>query len=553
MVEQSTWQTQYPEGIDWYAEIKPEPLYVLVDEAAAKYGKRVALDFMGYQLTYDELQQQVNRAAAGFRALGVKKGVHVGLFLPTCPQAVISYFAILKAGGTVVNFSPLYSENELKYQVEDSDIEVMVTLNLEALYPKIAPLVGVGKLRHLVVGTLLEVLPAPKNILFALFKRSQIATVQGGEGYSSFVELCDHEPLAAPATIDPENDVALIQYTGGTTGVPKGAMLSHTNVLANARQCSMWCPIEHGTATMLIVLPLFHVFAMTACMNSGLEIGATMVMLPRFEVPTVLKTIAKHQPHIMHGVPAMYNAIANHSKTKRYNLRSLVACISGGAPLPLDVKERFEQLTGCHLVEGYGLTESAPVAACNPVSEAAQTGTIGLAFPGTTLSMIDPETRKEVPMGERGELCISGPQVMLGYYKRPDATAECIDELPDGTRRLRTGDIAIQREDGFVQIVDRIKDMIIMSGYNVYPRNVEEAIYTHESVAECAVIGVADDKRGEAVKAFVVLQDGAVLDKAELVAYFREHVGKHELPTYVEFRDDLPKTMIGKVDKKALS
>jgi long-chain acyl-CoA synthetase len=543
------WLQRYPEGIDWSAKIAPRPLYALVDDAAVRFPNKPAIDFLGRTYTFADLKTLTDRAAAGFRSLGVQKGTKVGLFLPNCPQFVVCYYGILKAGGTVVNYSPLYSEPELRHQIEDSGTEIMVTLNLQLLYPKMKALLGKTRLRHLVVGTMSEVLPFPKSLLFPLVRRKDIAAVDGGADHTAYAALLKAGTVAPPSPVDATEDVAVIQYTGGTTGVAKGAMLTHHNIHANAVQCGMWfAGLEPGGERVMGVLPLFHVFAMTAVMNFPLLIGAEIIMHPRFELVPVLKDIVRKKPTLMPGVPTMFTAINNYPDIKSYNLSSLKGCISGGAPLPLEVKQRFESMTGCKLIEGYGLTESSPVVAANPLYGLNKSNSIGVPLPGTDIIIVDREDpTKILPRGEAGEICVTGPQVMKGYWNRPEATAEV---LRDG--RLRTGDVGYMDDDGYTFIIDRIKDLILVGGFNVYPRHVEEAIYQHPAVAEVTVIGIPDDYRGESPKAFVKLKDGETVTADALTAFLRERLGKHEIPSAIEFRKELPKTLIGKLSKKEL-
>ncbi len=543
------WTKNYPPGIRWDADLTVKPLYALIDDAVAQFGGNRAVDFLGKVYTYAEIGKLVDRAAAGFQKLGVKKGVHVGLFLPNCPQHLICYFGILKAGGTVVNFSPLYSEPELMHQIEDSHTDIMVTLNLTALYPKMAAVLGKCRLKTLVVGTMTEVLPFPKSLLFPLVKGKDIARVPKDARHVSFSSLLDNDGRYSPVPVDPRIDVAVLQYTGGTTGVSKGAMLTHANIYANTLQARLWFTnLEPGREKMLCVLPFFHVFAMTAVMCLSIMVGAEIIMHPRFELVPVLKDIDKKKPTMLPGVPTMYTAINNYPDLAKYNLRSIKACISGAAPLPLKVKQRFEELTGCRLVEGYGLTEASPVVSCNPLEGVNKEASIGLPLPGTTITIVDRNNpARLVPDGEPGEICVSGPQVMKGYWNRPEATAEV---LLDG--RLRTGDVGYIDPDGYTFIIDRMKDLILVGGFNVFPRNVEEAIYKHPAVEETTVIGVPDDYQGESVKAFVRLKKDQALTADALRDFLRERIGKHELPKHIEFRDALPKTMVGKLSKKEL-
>ncbi len=544
------WLAHYPEGIAWDAKFPARPLYSLIDDAAARFPDRPAIDFLDRVYSFRQLAELVNRAAAGFQAIGVGKGVHVGLFLPNCPQFVIAYFGILKAGGTVVNYSPLYSESELEHQIADSETTIMVTLNLKALYPTMASLLRRGKLDKLVVGNLPEVLPFQKSLLFRLFRRREVAPVAWGADHIRFKALLEPHQTFIPLAVDPADDVAVLQYTGGTTGVSKGAMLTHANLYANALQGGLWFQgLEEGGERVLGVLPFFHVFAMTSVMNLSIHKGAEIIMHPRFELLAVLNDIDAKKPTLMPGVPTMFTAINTHPDIAKYDLSSLKACISGGAPLPAEVKQRFETLTGCKLVEGYGLTESSPTAACNPLFGVNKTGSIGVPVPGTAIVITDREDPDKVlPQGEVGEICIVGPQVMKGYWKNPEATARTIRH-----GRLHTGDVGYMDEEGYTFIIDRMKDLILCGGFNVYPRQVEEAIYQHPAVAEVTVIGVPDDYRGESPKAFVKLKpDQPAPSVAEMMEFLKSRLGRHEMPREIEFRAELPKTLIGKLSKKEL-
>jgi long-chain acyl-CoA synthetase len=545
------WESSYPKEVDWAADIPVKPLYALFDDALARFADRPCLDFLGKKYTYAEVGRLIDRAACGFQKLGVKKGVKVGLFLPNCPQFIVSFYGILKAGGTVVNYSPLYAEPELLHQIEDSHTDFMVTLNLQVLYPKMRSLLEKSRLTKLIVGTLPDVLPFPKNLLYPLAKSKDVAKVPTDAEHIPFRELLDNDGAFEPATIDPLEDVAVLQYTGGTTGVSKGAMLTHANLYANTIQATRWfTDLEYGHERMMGVLPFFHIFALTVVMNQSIHIGAEIIIHPRFELVPVLKDISNKKPTIMPGVPTMYTAINNYPELSKYDLTSIKVCLSGGAPLPLEVKQSFERLTGCKLVEGYGLTETAPIATCNPIDGVTKENSIGVPAPGTIIEITDREDpHKVLPLGERGEICVTGPQVMKGYWGREEETAVA---LTGG--RLHTGDIGYMDEDGFIFIVDRIKDLVLVGGFNVYPRNVEDGIYKHDAVEEVTVIGIPDDYTGQAVKAFVKLKPGGTLSAEELHAFLRDLIGKHELPKVenIEFRPELPKTMVGKLSKKEL-
>ena len=524
------------------------PLTAILDDAVARWPDRNCIDFLDAKWSYREIGDLVSRAAAGFRRLGVTAGTRVGLCLPNTPYSVICYFAVLKAGGIVVNFNPLYVERELIHQIEDSGTTVMVTMDLAVMFPKIERLVGKTGLKRVVVCPMASILPFPKSLLFRLFKRADVAAVPRKAEYVRFADLVADATPIAPTPIDPKTAVAVLQYTGGTTGVPKGAMLTHANLTANAAQIAAWVPdgFLKSDPKMLGVLPFFHVFAMTVVMNFGLSIGAELILLPRFELKQVMDTIAGKRPTLFPGVPTIYTAINGAAGGR--DLSSIEVCISGGAPLPADVRARFEQLTGCRLLEGYGLTEASPVVTCNPVVGLDKPGSIGLALPETTISVRVPVTsEREVAEGERGEICVRGPQVMAGYWQRPEATAE---QFHDGW--LRTGDIGWRDPDGFVFLVDRIKDIIICGGYNVYPRVLEEALYQHPAVEEATVIGVSDTYRGQAPMAFVKLRAEATATADDLMAHLAGWVSKIEMPKAIEIRDALPKTMVGKLSKKEL-
>lgn len=545
------WIKSYPGDVDWHMALEPVPLFHLIESAAARSASRPCTTFLGRTLTYGDIGALVDRAATGLQQLGVVKGTKVGLLLPNSPTFIVYYFAILKAGGVVVNFNPLYSPEELTYQVRDSETELMITLDLHLLFDKVEQLIAEKTLKGAVVASFAELLPAAKAVLFKLFKSKELARPNSSRVRDKL--RLESEVLADPALfeavpIDPD-DIAVVQYTGGTTGTPKGAMLTHANLSINVQQIAAWAPgLVYGQERVLAALPFFHVFAMTVVMNLGVKIAAEMILMPRFILQDALDLIAKHRPSIMPGVPTLFNAFLSHPKISSYDLTCLRFCLSGGAALPVEIKERFETVTHCPLVEGYGLSETAPVATANPLDGTARAGSIGLPLPGTTLSLRDlTDPSREVARGERGEICIAGPQVMKGYWNRPAETAAQFSGP-----FFRTGDVGVMDDDGFFYIVDRIKDLIICSGYNVYPRRIEEALYEHAAVEEAVVIGVSDKYRGEAPKAFVKLRAGQTATKGELMKHLEAKISKLELPSDIEFRDTLPKTMIGKLSKKEL-
>ena len=455
---------------------------------------------------------------------------------------------MLKAGGTVVNYNPLYVERELEYQIEDSETDILITADLKLLYDKAHKLLHSSRLKKLVICSFTDILPFPKNILFKLVKGKELAKLEHPDDYVLFSDMIKNDGKPADPGIDPENDLAVLQYTGGTTGVPKGAMLTHYNVVANVDQAVLWCyKTEFGIEKMVGVLPFFHVFAMTAVMNLSVRAGLEIIALPRFDLDQTLKLVDKYKPHFLPAVPAIYSAINNHKDLASFDLKSLRYCISGGAPLPVEVKKKFESNTGCVVSEGYGLTETAPIVCVNPIEGDNKAGSIGMPMPQTIVELIDAETGELVTKpGERGELCVRGPQVMKGYWNKPDDSASSIK---DG--RLHTGDVATMDEDGYVFIVDRIKDMIITNGYNVYPRYVEEAIYLHPNVEECIVAGVPDASRGEIVKAWIKPKEGRELSVDDMKDFLADKLSKIQIPRQFEIRNEpLPKTMIGKLSRK---
>lgn len=546
------WVANYPPDVPWRMTIRPEPLTHLVSRAARDFPNNKAITFFGRSITYRELATQVDRVAAGLQAAGVTKGTKVGLFLPNTPTFIIYYYAILKAGGTVVNFNPLYTIDELTFQVKDSETRFMVTHDLKSLFDKIETLIENDVLERAIVVPFASVLPPIKATLFKIAKRKDIAPVAKSPIANRIIDglaLAATQNPAAPVAIDPLDDVAVLQYTGGTTGTPKGAMLTHANLWANTEQVTVWSPsLRPGEERVLGALPLFHVFAMTAVMNLGIAKAAEIILMPRFVLLDALKLIHKSKPTMMPAVPTIFNAMLNYPKIKSFNLKSLRFCVSGGAPLPMEVKTKFEAASGSKVIEGYGLSEASPVVTLNPINGLVVPGSIGPPLPETIVSLRDlDDPTKEVAPGERGELCVKGPQVMKGYWNKPAETEhQFVGDF------LRTGDVAIMDSYGYFSIVDRIKDLIICSGYNVYPRRIEEALYTHTAVEEVTVIGIPDSYRGEAPKAFIKLRAGSIVTKADIMSHLESKISKIELPSEIEFRDSLPKTMIGKLSKKEL-
>jgi long-chain acyl-CoA synthetase len=529
-------------------EFTPAPAFQMLDETVKRFGGRPAIDFLGKHWNWAEIGRLTNRAAAGLQKLGVTKGVKVGLCLPNTPYSVIMYFAILKAGGTVVNFNPLYTVRELEKQIEDSGTLMMVSLDITMIHEKIVQLAARNILKRIVICSMTAALPRLKGFLFAAFKRQELAKVAEGQPFIRFERLIAGAAMPAAVQIDPERDIAVMQFTGGTTGLPKAAMLSHANIAVNVTQVREGgAPLVPGQERIIGVLPLFHVFAMTAVMNLGVAIGAELILLPRMDLKQLMATIYRLKPTVMPGVPTLYTAVSTSAKAARKHLAFIKYCVSGGAPISAEAALHFEQVSGCKIVEGYGLSETSPVVSLNP-ARAVKRGSVGLPVPGTVVEIRDPE-RPEIllPQGQRGEICVRGPQVMQGYYHQPEETRAV---FVDGA--FRTGDIGYLDADGYLFIVDRIKDLILSGGYNVYPRTIEEAAYQHPAVLHAIAIGVPDTYRGQAAKLFVSLRPEMTTTPQAIHEFLKEYLSKIELPREIEIRDNLPKTMVGKLSKKEL-
>ncbi|MEO5586479.1 MAG: AMP-binding protein [Novosphingobium sp.] len=526
--------------------------------AVAAYPDRLLAEFEGRQFTYAELFAESRRFAAGLQARGLIKGERIGLFLPNIPTYIPAYYGALLAGATVVNFSPLYTAAELEAQVVDSGARILVTLDVPALLPTALEVLGGSPLEQLIVVRLADILPPLKSLAVRLLGRRKLTPVPRDPAICSWRSCLGGEPT--PVAIDPERDLALLQYTGGTTGTPKGAMLTHQNLTANARQLRAVDPDRGKRDVVLGVLPLFHVFANTCILNRTVLNGGSIAMLARFDARQTLAKIGQAKPTALFVVPTMLQALLGHPDIVKTDFSSIREVISGGAPLPLPVKQQFETVTGTRVLEGYGLTESSGVVTTNPLKGENRPGTIGQPLPATRLRLLDKDdATQDAPPGEPGELAILGPQIMQGYWNRPDAEASAFaarDEAGILQRWLRTGDIATFDADGYVRIVDRSKDMIAVGGFKVFPSQVEAVLLQHPAVSETLVIGIADNYRGEVPRAFVTLRPGTeVSGEASgdaLRDWLNARVGKHERVDAVVVRETLPKTAIGKLDRKAL-
>jgi long-chain acyl-CoA synthetase len=541
------YEPHVPEHID-YSEIT---MPAALEETARRYPDHTALIFKDAKITYREYNEAVDRFAAALQGLGVKKGDRVAVHLLNCPQFPIAYYAVLRIGGIVVPCNPVYTAREMRHQLKDSGAEVIVTLSL--MYPIIKQIRAETKLRHVIVANIKTYLPPLLRVLFTLFKEKKgghRVDISGDANTYWFTDVLAKGP-AKPQPVELSGeDTAVLMYTGGTTGVSKGAQLTHKNILVNAQQCKVWISAGEAEDISLTALPLYHSFAMTTCMNMDTLIGAAMLLIPDpRDLEDLLKNITKHKPTFYPGVPAMYVAINNHPDLSKYDVSSIKACVSGAAGLPVEVQKRFQELTGAKLVEGYGLSEASPVTHANPIYGENRVGTIGVPWPDTEVRIVDAETGEQVlGVGEAGELCVHGPQVMTGYWNMPEETANTLRE-----EWLYTGDIAVMDEDGYFKIVDRKKDMILgAGGFNVYPREIEDVLYEYPKVLEAAAAGIPVAGKGERVKVYIVLKEGETATEEEIIAFCRENLAPYKVPKFVEFRTDLPKTIVGKILRRVL-
>ena len=563
------WLESYPPDVPKTLEPYPErSLYSILADAAARFPSAPAIAFwlpgapMGKTLSYGELVQQVDQFSRVLSSLGVTKGDRVGLVLPNCPQYVIAYYATLRLGGVVVGNNPLYTERELTHQLKDAGIEVVVTLDV--LYPKVAEVRDAVGLREVIVGSVTDYMRFPVNLLAPrTMKKHALAAgepwppVPAGAKVLWWKDLMKASYPPQPVAQVAAAEVAGLIYTGGTTGLSKGAMLTHENLVSNVMQGASWFPdLQDGKEGIMCIIPFFHSYGMTVAMNVGIYKAAKLVLMPQFDLVATLKTIQKEKPTLFPGVPRLYIAINEGKETPNFDLKSVRACLSGAAPLPLAVAEKFESITGSKVVEGYGLTETSPITHANPIYGRRKEGSIGLPVPDTDCRIVDlDDWTKPVEPGQEGELIMSGPQVMKGYFNRPAETADMIRTDADGRRWILTGDIAKVDPEGYFFIVDRKKDMILVSGFNVYPTDIEQVLYRHPKVEKACVVGVPDATTGEAVKAFIVLKHGQTATAEEIITFMRSDefgLTGYKVPKQVEFRDSLPETLVGKILRRVL-
>lgn len=551
------WHKFYDESVPKHIDYPAMPLHELLKRSAEKHPDRVALiygaplgsRYLAKKIAFRELDGLVTRFAAALQKLGVKKGDRVAIYLPNCPQYVIAYYGAARAGAVIVPCNPLYVARELEHQVNDAGAETLIALT--AFYGNVKQVRGNTPLKRVIVTNVKEYFPGLLRTLFTVAKEKKeghALSIEGEKDTYWFQDVLAGAPALQPVDVKPSDTLCLL-YTGGTTGVPKGAELSNSNLLANTLQTAAWFKAKDAEETVLTALPLFHSYGMTTCMNFAMTTAASMILIPNpRDYHTIMLAIKNFQPTVFPGVPTMYVAFNNFPNVQSYGVNSIRACISGAAGLPVEVQEKFQQLTGGKLVEGYGLSEASPVTHANPIYGQNKVGTIGIPFPDTDARIMDLETgTKELPVGEVGELAVKGPQVMKGYWNKPDETAMV---LRDGW--LYTGDMVRMDADGYFQIVDRKKDMIISGGYNVYPRDVEEVLYEHPKIKEAVVAGVPDEYRGEMVKAYIVLKEGETATEEEIIEFCRARLAKYKVPRAVEFRKELPKTLVGKILRRLL-
>ena len=535
---QKPWLKHYDFWVPAEMNFPGQPVHQILNQAALQFSNRPAVAFRDTQLTYSEIKAQVDRLATALAGIGIAKGDRVGIMLPNCPQYLISLFAIVRLGAIVTNVNPLYTAREVEMVARDSGMRAIITLDV--LAGLIRQILDHSEIEHVITTSLEEYSsgmqaggPMPARTL-------------------AFAELVSSvtEPQPPRVEIDPSEDVAVLQYTGGTTGVPKAAMLTHANIFAATLQCSVWSSyfVERGNERFLLVLPFFHVYGMVVGAIFGVWCGALQILIPKFDVNLLLAAIERYQPTFFPAVPTLFISLLNHPATRSAGLDRIRRFNSGSAPLPREVLEQFEQMSGAVLYEGYGMTETTALATTTPTYSKRKPGSIGLPVTGTTCKIVDLKTgERELPVGEAGELCLRGPQVMKGYWNRPQETAAT---MRDGW--LYTGDIACMDEDGYFTIVQRKKEMIIVSGFNVYPTEIEDVLFTHPAVKTAAVIGVPCEYRGEAVKAFVILKPGAEAEREELIEYCRARLARYKVPSNIEFVSTLPMSTIGKVLKREL-
>jgi long-chain acyl-CoA synthetase len=538
------WPKWVPHSIN-YPKI---PLYQILDESAKKYPENIAIIFQDKKITYRELEKEVNSFATGLQKQGLAKNNRVAIYLPNIPQFIISYYGALKAGAIVTSICPLFKERELKHQLIDSGADTIIILDL--FYPLFEKIKHETVVKRVRVTSIKDYLPPLKRIIGSILGKIQSHDIRKENEVHYFKELIGYLPDLIDLEFDPVKDLALLQYTGGTTGLPKGAMLTHYNLVSNAYMCNAWYGAEEGKEIYLNVIPFYHIFGMTATMNNAVASASTMILIPRFDIIEVLKSIEKYKATVFSGVATLYSALVNHSDIKNYDLTSLNFCICGASAIPPEIQKQFMEMSGSVLVEGYGLTEASPVTHANPMDptfNTVKTGSIGFTWPDTQAKIVDSISGEDLSIGEAGELIVKGPQVMRGYWNMPEET---MNALRDGW--LYTGDIARRDDEGYFYLVDRAKDLIKYKGHSVYPREIEDVLYEHPAVKLCAVVGIPDEISGENPKAFIVLKDDVEASEEEVIQFVKDRVAAYKRIRSVEFRDELPMSPVMKILRRIL-
>ncbi len=551
---EAKWVQAYGNRVPRHLVYPDKTMPELLDDVVEKFPNRTAVIFLGREMTYTSFKDKACRFAQGLIRAGLKPGDRVCLYLPNTPHMLVAYYGTLMAGGVAVPTNPLYTIRELRHQVKDSGSRILVTLDLSLTMEKVIPLEQEGLFDKIIVGSIPDYLPFFTRPAYKLLKGRDLATIPDRYTYLRYDRfLADSSPAKPRVKLSLDNP-AVLMYTGGTTGLSKGATLTHRNIMSNAVQTSVW---SKGSAVrdfahdcVLVILPLFHSFSMTVCMNRAIYGGESMLLFPqrpRKDLLDMLKVIKRHQPTILVGVPTLFTSMVNQPKSVEYGVQSIRLCNSGAAPLPMNIIRRFEEMTGSVIIEGYGLSEASPVTHCNPLDGEQKAGSVGVPISDTESILFNHDAGRQAEPGEEGELLIRGPQVMKGYWNRPEDTA---NSLKNGW--LHTGDIATMDENGYLTIVDRLKDMIITSGYNIYPREIEEVLHEHEAVLEVAVVGVTDRDKGERVKAYVVLKEGQKVEAEDIVTFCKARLAPYKVPKFVEFMDEIPKNNAGKVVRRLL-
>ncbi len=546
------WLKNYPKGVKHDVEIPNKAVFELFDEAAERYANRPAAIFLEEKITYGKLREYVDRMAAALSSLGVGKGDRVAILLPNSIQFIIAYYGTLKTGATVTPMNPLYTPREVEYQARETQAKVIFTLDI--LYKNVHPILNNTQIRHVIISNIADFLPGLKRSLGKLLKKIPTAEVPRDERIKSFMELLKtSRPEAPKPALDPEKDLVSLQFTGGTTGTPKGVMLTHRNVVANITQIHEMLStyIRDGEEIFVALLPFYHIYGQTVLLGSGLTHGNALLIFPRLELEPFMKAIARHRATIFPGVPTLFNAMSKHPLIKELDLSALKLVISGADSLPVEVAKEFERVTGKKVCEGYGLTETSPVTHVNP-PEAIRYGSFGVPIPNTYAAVIDPESMEFLPVGEVGELVVAGPQVMKGYMREEDNSNVFLEA--HGMRWFRTGDMVRMDEDGYFHFVDRRKDIIKFKGFSVFPAEIEDVLYSNPAVKEAAVVGVPDPRTGEQIIAVVVLKDEfkGKTGEEEILKYCRERLAEYKQPSRVIFVDEIPKTAVGKILRRAV-